>query len=120
MTMDDDGRMYLNGIPTNETNPQGNTPRETEVFQTPPLTPRQQLLEEEDDGVIYLNRILPIDPAYEDSLEFLSCGKPKPPHDFDQETLMHRRVPVTTVAIRWILQKITSTLETNLSILPST
>ena len=62
-TMDEDGRMYL-------------------VFQTPPPTPRQPLVED-----IYLNRILPIDPTYEDSLEFLACGKPKPPHDFDQETL---------------------------------
>ena len=35
----------------------------------------------------YLNRILPIDPTYEDSTDLLPCGKPKPPHDFDQETL---------------------------------
>ena len=63
-TVDDDGRMYLNGIPTNMHSGQRmNTPtlRETEVFQTPPTTPCQHLLEEEDDGVIYLNRILPID-----------------------------------------------------------
>ena len=87
-TMDEDGRMYLNGIPTNLlTSQRVNTPRETEVFQTPPPTPRQPLVEEEDDGVIYLNRILPIDPTHEDSLEFLTCGKPKPPHDFDQESL---------------------------------
>ena len=87
-TMDDDGRMYLNGIPTNiHPGQRKNTPRETEIFQTPPPTPRQHLLEEEDDGVIYLNRILPIDPTYEDSSDLLPCGKPKPPHDFDQETL---------------------------------
>ena len=87
-TMDDDGRMYLNGIPTNiHPGQRINTPRETEIFQTPPPTPRQQLLEEEVDGVIYLNRILPIDPTYEDSSDLLPCGKPRPPHDFDQETL---------------------------------
>ena len=88
-TADDDGRMYLNGIPTNMHSGQRMTiPRETEVFQTPPTTPRQQLLEEEDDGVIYLNRILPIDHTHQDSNDLLTCGKPKPPHDFDQETLV--------------------------------
>ena len=30
---------------------------------------------------------LPLDPLYEDSTDLLSCGKPTPPHDFDQETL---------------------------------
>ena len=57
------------------------------VFQTPPTTPRHQEVVEEDDGVIYLNRILPVDPAYQDSSETLSSGRPKPPHDFDQEIL---------------------------------
>ena len=43
------------------------SPQETEDFQTPPPTPRQPLeLEMTDDGVIYLNRILPLDPTYED------------------------------------------------------
>ena len=45
-------------------------------------------MEEEDDGVIYLNRILPIDHTYQDSNDLLTCGKPKPPHDYDQETLV--------------------------------
>ena len=86
--MDENGRMFLNGIPTNIHSGQRNdTPREMEVFQTPPPTPRQQLLEVEDDGVIHLNRILPLDPTYEGPTDFLSCGKPKPPHDFDQESL---------------------------------
>ena len=58
------------------------------MFQTPPTTPRQQVLEEEDDGVIYLNRILPLDPMFQDSTDLLTCGKPKPPHDFDQEMLI--------------------------------
>ena len=44
-------------------------------------------MEEADDGVIHLNRILPLDPTYEDSTYLLPCGKPRPPHDFDQETL---------------------------------
>ena len=87
-TIDDDGRMHLNGIPTNMySRQQVNTPREVEVFQTPPTTPRQQMLIEEEDGVIYLNRILPIDPTYQDSSDMLPGGKPKPPHDFDQEIL---------------------------------
>ena len=82
------GRMILNGIPTNiHSGRRNDTPRETEVFQTPPPTPRQQPVEEEDDGVIHLNRILPLDPTYEDSTDLLPCGKPRPPHDFDQETL---------------------------------
>ena len=86
-TIDDDGRMYLNGIPTNLPSGQRNdTSRETEVFQTPPPTPRQLLVEEEDDGVIHLHRILPLDPTYEDLTDLLPCGKSKPPHDFDQET----------------------------------
>ena len=83
-TVDDDGRMYLNGIPTNMHSGQRMTaPTETEVFQTPPTTPRQHLLKEGDDGVIYLNRILPIDHTHQDSMDLLTCGKPKPPHDFD-------------------------------------
>ena len=36
--------------------------------------------------IIHLHRILPLDPTYEDSTDLLSCGKPRPPHDFDQET----------------------------------
>ena len=49
-TMDDNGRMYLNGIPTNLHSGQRNdTPRETKVFQTPPPTPRQAHVEQEDD-----------------------------------------------------------------------
>ena len=59
-TMDENGRMILNGIPTNiHSDRRNDTPRETEVFQTPPPTPRQQPVEEEEDGVIYLSRILP-------------------------------------------------------------
>ena len=98
--MDDEGRMYLNGIPTNMHSEQRmNTPRETEVFQTPPPTPRQHLLvEEEEDGVIYLNRILPIDHTHQDSADLLTCGKPKPPHDFDQETLVEE-----TPLQQWLL-----------------
>ena len=58
-TIDENGRMHLNGIPTNmHFGQQLGTFRETEVFQTPPTTPRHQELVEEDDGVIYLNRIL--------------------------------------------------------------
>ena len=39
-TMDDDGKMYLNGIPTNIHSGQRiNRPRETEVFETPPPHP---------------------------------------------------------------------------------
>ena len=91
-TVDDDGRMSLNGIPTNMHSHLGQritTPRETEVFGTPPTTPRQHLLEEEEeDGVIYLNRILPIEHTHQDSTDLLTCGKPKPPHDFDHETLV--------------------------------
>ena len=69
-TIDESGRMLLNGVPTNmHSGQQVGTPRETEVFQTPPTTPRQQEVVEEDDGVIYLNRILPIDPTYQDSPE---------------------------------------------------
>ena len=45
------------------------------------------MLVEEEEGVIYFNRILPIDTAYQDSPETLPGGKPKPPHDYDQETL---------------------------------
>ena len=87
-TIDENGRMHLNGIPTNmHSGQQVVTPRETEVFQTPPTTPRHQEVVEEDDGVIYLNRILPIDPTYQDSPDTLPGGKPKPPHDFDQEIL---------------------------------
>ena len=87
-TLDEDGRMHLNGIPTNmHSNQQVDALRETEVFQTPPTTPRCKEALEEDDGVIYLNRILPIDPMYQDSSDTLPSGKPKPPHDFDQETL---------------------------------
>ena len=85
-TIDENGRMHLNGIPTNmHSGQQVGTPRETEAFQTPPTTPRYQEAVEEDDGVIYLNRILPIDPTYQDSPDTLPGGKPKPPHDFDQE-----------------------------------
>ena len=87
-TIDENGRMHLNGIPTNmHSAQQADGFRETEVFQTPPTTPRHREVVEEDDGVIYLNRILPIDHAYQDSPDTLSSGKPKPPHDFDQETL---------------------------------
>ena len=87
-TVDEDGRMHLNSIPTNmHSAQQVETLRETEVFQTPPTTPRYREVVEEDDGVIYLNRILPIDPTYRDSSDALPSGKPKPPHDFDQETL---------------------------------
>ena len=59
----------------------------TDVFQTPPTTPRDREAVEEDDGVIHLNRILPTDPTYQDSPDTLPGGEPKPPHDFDQETL---------------------------------
>ena len=88
--MDENGRMLLNGIPTNiQSGQRYNTPHETEVFQTPPPTPRQQpVLDVEDEGVIHLNRILPLDPAYEDLMDLLPCGKPRPPHDFDQDVLM--------------------------------
>ena len=67
-TVDENGRMLLNGIPTNiHSGQRDNTPRETEVFQTPPPTPRQQsMLDVEDEGVIYLHRILPSDPTHED------------------------------------------------------
>ena len=53
-TVDESGRMLLNGIPTNLLSGQRTlTHQETEVFQTPPPTPRQQLLlEVEDEGVI--------------------------------------------------------------------
>ena len=85
-TVDDNGRMYLNGIPTNMHSRQRMTEqRETEVFQTPPTTPRQQVLEEEDDGVIYLNRILPLDPTYQDSTDLLtSPGGSKGVDDVDE------------------------------------
>ena len=87
-TVDENGRMHLNSIPTNmHSAQQADALRETEVFQTPPTTPRYKEVVEEDDGVIYLNRILPIDPTYQDSPDTLPSGKPKPPHDFDQETL---------------------------------
>ena len=87
-TIDEDGRMQVNGIPTNMHSSQHeHRPREAEVFQTPPTTPRDREVVEEDDGVIYLNRILPIDSTYQDSSDLLPSGKPKPPHDFDQETL---------------------------------
>ena len=87
--VDENGRMLLNGIPTNvQSGQRDHTPRETEVFQTPPPTPRQQLLlDVEDEGVIYLNRILPIDSTYEDLMDLLPCGKPRPPHDFDQDVI---------------------------------
>ena len=85
-TIDEQGRMLLNGIITNMHSGQSaNFSRETEVFQTPPTTPRRQEIGEEEDGVIYLNRILPIDPTYEDSYDLLPGGKPKPSHDHDQE-----------------------------------
>ena len=80
--------MHLNSIPTNmHSAQQVEALRETEVFQTPPTTPRYREVVEEDDGVIYLNRILPIDPNYQDSPDTLPSGKPKLPHDFDQGTL---------------------------------
>ena len=61
-TIDEDGRVHLNGIPTNMHSAQQVAAfRETEVFQTPPTTPRYKEVVE-DDGVIYLNRILPVDP----------------------------------------------------------
>ena len=87
--LDDSGRMLLNGIPTNLQSGQRTlSPQETEVFQTPPPTPRQQLaLEVEDEGVIHLNRILPLDPSYKEMTDSLPCGKPRPPHDFDQDVL---------------------------------
>ena len=84
-TIDENGRMHFNGIATNMYSVV--TPRETEVFQTPPTTPRHQEAVKEDDGVIYLNRILPIDPACQDSPDTMFGGKPKPPHDFDQQIL---------------------------------
>ena len=56
-TIDDSGRMHLDGIPTNMHSAQ--QVGASEVFQTPPTTPRHQEVVEEDDGVIYLNRILP-------------------------------------------------------------
>ena len=87
-TMDENGRMLLNGIPTNiHSEQRSSTPRDIEVFQTPPPTPRQQPLDVEDEGVIPLNRILPLDPTYEDLTDRLPCGKPRPPHDFDQDVL---------------------------------
>ena len=87
-TIDENGQMHLNGIPTNmHSGQQADTVRENEVFQTPPTTPRRQEAVEEDDGVIYLNRILPLDPTYQDASDTLPGGKPKPPHDFDQEIL---------------------------------
>ena len=80
-TIDGDGRMHLNGVPTNmHSTQQTGRLRETEVFQTPPTTPRYPEEIEEDDGVIYLNRILPVDPTYQDSSDTLPSGKPKPPH----------------------------------------
>ena len=83
-TIDVQGRMLLNGIITNMHSGQSANPfRETEVFQTPPNTPRRQETGEEEDGVIYLNRILPIDPTYEDSYDLLPGGKTKTPHDYD-------------------------------------
>ena len=45
------------------------------------------LLDVEDEGVTYLNRILPIDPTYDDLMDLLPCGKPRPPHDFDQDVI---------------------------------
>ena len=87
-TVDENGRMHINSIPTNmHSAQQVEVLGETEVFQTPPTTPRYGEVVEEDDGVIYLNRILPTDPTYQDSPDTLPGGKPKPPHDFDQETL---------------------------------
>ena len=88
-TVDENGRMLLNGIPTKiHSRQRDNTPRETEVFQTPPQTFCQQLvLDVEDEGIIYLNRILPLDPTYEDQMDLLPCGKPRLPHDFDQDAL---------------------------------
>ena len=89
MGADENGRMLLNGVPTNiHSGQRDNTPRETEVFQTPPQTPRQQsVLDVDDEGVIYLNRILSLDPTCEDLMDLLPCGKPRPPHDFDQNVL---------------------------------
>ena len=88
-TLDESGRMLLNGIPTNLQSGQRNIPsQESENFQTPPTTPRHSLeLDIEDDGIIHLNRILPLDPTYEDLSDLLPCGKPRPPHDFDQEAV---------------------------------
>ena len=86
-TLDESGRMLLNGIPTNlQSSYRETTPQESEIFQTPPHTPRQQVgLDMEDDGIIYLNRILPFDLTYENLHDILLCGKPRPPHDFDQD-----------------------------------
>ena len=107
--MDENGRMHLNSVPTNmHSAQQVEALRETEVFQTPPTTPRFREAVEEDDGVICLNRILPIDPAYQDS----SDRKPKPPHDFDQETLEDE-----TPLNQWLLETFSSTLEADISIL---
>ena len=119
-TVDDDGRMYLHGIPTNMHSGQRATnSSEMEVFQTPPTTPRQHLLEEEDDGVIYLNRILPIDHTHQDSTDLLACGKPKPPHDFDQETLVDES-PLQQCLLDGSSRRSHQPLEADLSILPTT
>ena len=86
-TLDESGRMLLNGIPTNlQSGHRESTPQVSEIFQTPPPTPRQQFgLDLEDDGIIFLNRILPLDPTYEDLNDLLPCGKPRPLRDFDQD-----------------------------------
>ena len=116
-TIDDNGRMYLNGIPTDVHSGQRNdTPRETEVFQTPPPTPRQLHVEEEDDGVIHLHRILPWTRHTRILRIFFLVGNQDPHMTLIKKS--YRGVPITTVALRWIISKITSTLETNLPILP--
>ena len=80
--------MHPSGVPTNmHSTQQTGLLRETEVFQTPPTTPRCPEEIEEDDGVIYLNRIIPTDPSHQDSSDTLPSGEPKPPPDFDQEIL---------------------------------
>ena len=69
-TIDGNGRMHLNGVATNmHSTQQAGVSRETEVFQTPPTTPRYQEVVQEHDGVIYFESYLPIDPTYQDSSE---------------------------------------------------
>ena len=36
-------------------------------------------------GLFSLNRILSVDPTYVDTHEYMSYGKLRPPHDFDQD-----------------------------------
>ena len=90
--------MHLNGIPTNQFAKHVPEPQqEVETF-TAPQTTIEGDVGMVDDGVIYLNQVLPVDPTYTDPTETLTCGKPRPPHDLGDDV-----VTEATPLNQWLL-----------------